>query len=130
MSLSPTQCFSRRTVILHHVTVHTLQLLDKYRYLLVQSSCRFLTGTAIYWRPVLDSVRGLAILTVVGRDFPQLLQANIGIQLSWIRDLFRWRSSQFITQKLPSHFLRLSINRPLLRNSTMFPVHHQFFILH
>ena len=104
--------------------VRTLQFYDKYRHLLVQSSCRFLTGTAIYWRPVLETARGLAILTVVGGDFPQLLQANTGTELSWIRDLFRWRSSQFITQKSPPHFLRLSINRALLRHSTMFPVHH------
>jgi len=71
-------------VILHHVRVRTLQFYDKYRYLLVQLSCRFLTDTAIYWRPVLESAGGLAILTVVGRDFPQLMQASTGIKLSWI----------------------------------------------
>lgn len=117
-------------MILHHVRVRTLQFYDKYRYLLVQSSCRFLTGTAIYWRPVLESARGLAVLTVVGRDFPQLMQASTGIKISWIRDLFRWRFSQFIIQKSTSHFLILSINRLLLRHSAMLPVHHKFFILH
>ena len=67
---------------------------------------------------------------MVGRDFLQLLQANTGIKLSQIRDIFRWRSSQFIIQKSPSHFLRLSINRLLLCHSAMFPEHHKFFILH